>query len=68
MNIEQIKTAVDAGLPVRWSNESYHVTRDRIGQYLITFQPNLHCIGLTNRSGTRLNGRPEQFFLAEVAQ
>jgi hypothetical protein len=38
MNIAQIKAAVDAGQSVRWSNDGYHVTRDTLGQYLITFQ------------------------------
>ena len=36
MTIEEIKAAVDAGKPVRWSNDGYHVTKGRDGQYLIT--------------------------------
>ena len=56
MTIEEIKTAVDAGKPVRWSHDGYHVTRDSLGQYLITFQPNQNTIGLTNRAGDKLNG------------
>ena len=68
MSIEQIKAAVDAGQPVRWSNDGYHVTRDTLGRYLITFQQNQHCIGLTNQSGTRLNGKPTEFYIADGPQ
>lgn len=46
MTIEEIKAAVDAGKHVRWSNDGYHVTKGRDGQYLITFQPNQNTIGL----------------------
>lgn len=67
MTIEEIKTAVDAGKPVRWSHDGYHVTRDSLGQYLITFQPNQNTIGLTNRAGDKLNGQPKDFYIAEVA-
>jgi hypothetical protein len=66
MTIDQIKAAVDAGKRVHWANTGYVVTRDRDGAYLITFIPNQHTIGLTNRSGTSLNGQPEDFFLATV--
>lgn len=65
MNIAQIKAAVDAGKTVHWSNRGYRVHKDRIGQYLITFDRNDHTIGLTNRAGTKLNGQPDEFFIAE---
>ncbi len=48
MNISEIKTAVDAGRSVRWSNEGYVVRKDRLGQYLIVFEPNGSAIGLTD--------------------
>ena len=67
MNIAEIKAAVDAGQNVRWSNDGYHVTRDTLGQYSITFQASQHCIGLTNRAGTRLNGQQDEFFIASLA-
>ncbi|MGH1416335.1 MAG: hypothetical protein ACRBB0_22795 [Pelagimonas sp.] len=67
MTIEEIQAAVDAGKPVRWANDGYHVTKDCHGQYLITFQPNQNTIGLTNRAGDKLNGQPEDFYIAEVA-
>lgn len=60
-----IKAAVDAGRTVHWSNDSYQVIRDSIGQYLIVYQrgrPGEHAIGLTWRDGTTLNGRIDQFY------
>lgn len=65
MNIAEIKTAVDAGTSVHWSNEGYVVRKDKLGQYLIVFEPNGSAIGLTDRSGDRLNGREEDFFLSD---
>jgi hypothetical protein len=64
MNIAEIKTAVDAGKSVHWSNEGYVVRKDRLGRYLIFFEPNGSAIGLTDQSGCRLNGQEEEFFLA----
>ena len=63
MNIMQIKAAVDAGKSVHWANEGYRVHRDILGQYLITFVPNGSAIGLTDRSGHRLNGAEADFFI-----
>ncbi|MEM6275322.1 MAG: hypothetical protein AAF714_00110 [Pseudomonadota bacterium] len=64
MTIEEIKAAVDASLCVHWANEGYVVQKDDLGQYLITFQHNGNSIGLTDRSGTRLNGAEAQFFVS----
>lgn len=64
MNIVEIKTAVDEGKSVYWSNEGYVVRKDTLGQYLIVFERNSSAIGLTDRSGGRLNGQEEEFFLA----
>ena len=64
MNIAEIKSAVDAGHSVYWSNEAYRVHRDGLGQYLITYLPNGSSIGLTDRSGTSLNGDEASFFVA----
>ena len=64
MTLQEIKQAVGAGKRVHWSNTGYVVTRDRLGQYLITFKKNGSTIGLTNRDGTRLNGKPDEFFIA----
>lgn len=68
MTLEEIKAAVNAGNRVHWSNDGYVVTRDRLGQYLIIFAPNGSAIGLTNRDGCRLNGKPEEFFIADSAE
>lgn len=65
MTLEEIKAAVDAGNRVHWVNSGYVVTRDRLGQYLITFTRNGSAIGLTSRDGTRLNGKPDEFFINE---
>lgn len=64
MTLDEIKQTVDAGQSVHWTNIGYVVTKDPLGQYLICFTPNGSAIGLTNRAGTRLNGRPEDFFIA----
>lgn len=66
MNVAEIKLAVDAGKSVHWANEGgYRVHRDGLGQYLITFVPNGSTIGLTDRSGRRLNGAEADFFISE---
>jgi hypothetical protein len=64
MNIAEIKTALDAGKSVHWSNEGYVVRKDTLGQYPIVFEPGGSAIGLTDRSGGRLNGQEEEFFLS----
>jgi hypothetical protein len=68
MTLEEIRTAVDAGNRVYWVNSGYVVTRDCLGQYLITFTRNGSAIGLTNRDDTRLNGRQEEFFMPDCAE
>ena len=64
MTLDDIKAAVDAGQTVHWANTGYVVHKDRLGQYLITYLPNGSCIGLTDRSGYRLNGKEAEFFIA----
>ncbi len=68
MTLEGIKAAVDAGDRVHWVNSEYKVTRDDLGQYLITFTRNGSAIGLTSRDGSRLNGKPDEFFIEESAE
>ena len=68
MTLQEIKQAVDAGKRVHWSNAGYAVTRDRLGQYLITFKKNGSTIGLTNRGGIQLNGQPDEFFIADSTE
>ena len=67
MTSEEIKAAVDAGSRVHRVNRGYVVTRDDLGQYLITFTRNGSAIGLTGRDGTRLNGEPDEFHIEESA-
>ena len=63
MTLDEIIEAVDAGLPVRWANSGYHVTRDSIGQLIIECVQNQHIIGLTWADGVTLNGKPEDFYI-----
>lgn len=67
MTIDQIKSAVDGGRAVCLANPGYRVRKDALGQYHIVFCANESAIGLTNRAGTRLNGRKEDFFILEGA-
>ena len=64
MNIEAIKAAVDAGHTVHWANMGYVVHKDALGQYLITYRHGGSTIGLTDQSGTRLNGAEAEFYVA----
>ncbi|MER3353852.1 MAG: hypothetical protein RLQ73_07830 [Hoeflea sp. D1-CHI-28] len=64
MTLEEIKTVIDAGQTVHWANTGYRVHKDRLGQFLITYLPNGSSIGLTDRSGQRLNGNEADFFAA----
>lgn len=68
MTLEEIKAAVDAGSRVHWNNGGYVMTRDRFGQYLITYARNETAIGLTNQDGNHLNGKPEEFFIADSVE
>lgn len=65
MTLEEIKAAVTAGKRVCWANRGYVVTGSDTAQWLITFTPNQHSIGLTHLDGVTMNGRPEQFFIDE---
>jgi co-chaperonin GroES (HSP10) len=70
MNIEEIKKAVREGKKVHWSNEAYIVTlgyyrSDKSEQWSILCIQNDHMIGLTNLKGDTLNGKEEEFFIAE---
>ncbi|ATG45587.1 hypothetical protein [Phaeobacter piscinae] len=68
MTLEDIKAAIDDGHTVHWANTGYVVHKGRLGQYLITYVPNGSCIGLTDRSGQRLNGKEAEFFIAGPAE
>ncbi|MCO6385356.1 hypothetical protein [Oceanicola sp. 502str15] len=68
MNIAEIMAAVEAGKCVHWANEAYRVHRDSTGQFLIIFAQNGSTIGLTDRSGRRLNGAEADFYVSKSRQ
>lgn len=61
--IEEIKSAVDNGKTVVADTHMYHVTKDKIGQYLIKCTLNGYCIGLSDITETRLNA--EHFYVID---
>lgn len=61
MTIQQIKSAIDSGKNVYWSNTAYKVIKDSENQYLIQHMFG-GCIGLTNLKGDKLNGLEAEFF------
>lgn len=63
MTLSEIKSAIERGLTVCWSNENYQVIKDKCGQYLIKCLSNDHCIGLTWADETTLNGKEKDFFI-----
>lgn len=68
MNLQEIKSAIDAGKTVNWSNDSYVVIKHfprypDTPEYLIKCLSNNHCIGLTWRDGVTMNGKEEQFYI-----
>lgn len=64
MKLEEIKQAVKAGELVHWMNSEYSVICDSNGQWLISCK-NGSAIGLTWADNTTLNGKPEQFYIAQ---
>ena len=50
MTLEEVIVALCDGSAVRWVHDVCRVTRDKLGQYHITFQRNQSCIGLTNQT------------------
>ena len=63
MTLNQIKSAVEAGKSVHWANDGYKVIKDKIGQFLVIFEPNQSCIGLTWKDGVTLNGKESDFYI-----
>lgn len=61
MTLDEIKTAIEAGRTVHWSNSGYSVIKSH-DQYLIR-HTNGHCIGLTWADNTTLNGKEADFYL-----
>ena len=63
MTLNDIKQAVEAGKSVHWANDGYSVIKDNLGQFLVIFEPNQSCIGLTWRDGITLNGKESDFYI-----
>ena len=66
MTLDEIKSAVDAGKVVHWKNYAYRVIKDKLGRYLTLCVMNQDCVGLTHRDGVTMNGKPKDFFVADV--
>ncbi len=65
MNLPEIKKAIADGKTVHWATTGYQVICDKIGQYLILCTSNGSCIGLTWADGITMNGKEDEFFIAE---
>ena len=72
MTLQEIKNAVESGKTVHWATKAYTVLKDQLRdgthQWLIAYnhgQRDASYIGLTCRDGVTVNGRPDQFFIAE---
>ena len=63
MTLSQIKTAVDQGEAVYWSNKNYQVIKNKFGDYVIRTASNKHEIGLTWADGVTMNGTENEFFM-----
>ena len=62
MNLQEIKSAVEAGKNVYHGSGLYKVIKDSKNQWLIKCTSNGYCIGLTHKDGVTLNGQESEFF------
>lgn len=62
MKLQEIKTAVDKGQKVFWSNENYQIVKSE-NEYLIKSISNNNIVGLTWKDGKTLNGKEDEFFI-----
>lgn len=65
MTLDEIKTAIEQGKRVFWTNDNYEVIKDKLGQYLIYCHLNEYCIGLTWQDKKTMNGQEEEFYIAK---
>ena len=63
MNLHEIKSAVEAGLPVHWSHDGYSVIKDKLGRFLIVCSMNESAWGLTWADGVTMNESEDKFFI-----
>ena len=68
MTLQEIKTAVDSGRRVCWSNPGYEVVHDDCDQWLIRCVGNGGCVGLTKTDGVTMNEKEVSFFVDERAE
>lgn len=55
MTRQEFIKAMDQGKKVHWHNRGYICYRDKGGEYLKTFTPNGHTIGIFHRDGVGMN-------------
>lgn len=65
MTLEEIKSAVDTGKTVHWSNERYIVVKDVYGEYYITDKYNGFANGLVRRDTGKMVDKEEDFYIGE---
>jgi hypothetical protein len=65
MTLQEIKTAVEAGKTVCWSNTGYKVIKDMTGQWFVKWSSNGNCTGLTWADGVTMDYKEEDFFIDE---
>ena len=66
MTVFEIKSAVEEGKQVFWSNSLYKVVKDDdSGEFRIVCAMNGSAIALTWSNGLTLNGDPNEFYIGE---
>lgn len=65
MTRSELIAAMDTGKAVRWKNDGYELYLDTSGQYLKTFTPNNHTIGVFHRDGVGMNVDPADCYIKE---
>ena len=68
MNLNEIKIAVNNGLIVKWSNDSYTIVSNKKGVLYIQHENGKmdnsgSCIGLTWLDGVTMNGNEDDFYI-----
>ncbi len=65
MTLQEIKDAVNAGKIVHWASGAYVVRKGKHDDWNIVCTLNNYTVGLTWTDGVTMNGKPEEFFVAE---
>lgn len=64
MTRQEFISAMDQGKVVHWHNKGYICYRSESGEYLKTFTPNNHTIGIFHRDGVGMNITLEDCYIA----